>query len=398
MNTLALRRTPWRLFSTHPALAMPYDAIDHSAMPHVVLAGQREQLPWHHGPHFTSRLAAGYTRASDFGLLFGRTRSSRLRPDMGLWHSEVCSVSREGLCEQMSGDRSQMLFLPQGVVEIPEDFSRLLPNSFSLAFPNGSSCEHKHSGRVATQHDNRYEVSLCDLVDGKLDLVYDNAAGRIYWRQDNTGLTTKIFVSLLAVYIVSCVAENMKNMISNKPAGDGQHQHAVLVATVLFLGYELWWHDLASCIVTHSELDLFTLLYVYCILECFLQHDAVCVCTLRSKISPLTVCLLLLLLRVYYTFDTPYTLPLTILFGTRNWYKVLCLRLDKRTRQRRFEKLLVCLDLLVYAALLSAGIQQHAASPVQGACDQILTLALSTLIGTVLYIYSFVFEGVNEIP
>jgi len=376
---------------------MPYAAIDHSAMPNIVLTGQRQQLPWHHGPHFTSRLAAGYTRVSDFGVLFGRTRSSRLRPDMGLWHSEACSVSRDGLCEQMAGSRSQMLFLPQGAVEIPEDFSRLLSNSFTQAFPNGSSCEQKHSGRASTQHDDRYEVSLCDLVDGKLDLVYDNAAGRIYWRQDDTGLTTKIFVSLLAVYIVSCVAENIKNVVKNIPIGDGRHQHTVLVVTVLFLGYELWWHDLASCIVTQSELDLFTVLYLYSILECFLQHDAVCASTLRSKISPLTICLLLLLMRVYYTFDTPYTLPLTILFGTRNWYKVLCICLDGGSARRGVDKLLLCLDLVVYAALLSAGIQQHAASAVQGVCDQTMTLALSTLIGTVLYMYTFVSVGLSKI-
>jgi len=102
-------------------------------------------------------------------------------------------------------------------------------------------------------------------------------------------------------------------------------------------------------------------------------------------------------MRVYYTFDTPYTLPLTIIFGTRNWYKVLCMYLDGGSVRRWVDKLLVCFDLLVYAALLSAGIQQHAASAVQGVCDQIMTLALSTLMGTVLYIYSFVFVGVKDI-
>jgi len=170
---------------------MPYAAIDHSAMPHIVLTDQRQQLPWHHGSHFTSRLAAGYTRVNNFGLLFGRTRSSRLSADMSNWHSESCQVSTDALCEQMAGNRSQMLFLPRGIVEIPEDFARLIQNSFTMAFPNGSSCEHSNSGRLTTQLDDRYEVSLCNLVDGKLDLVYNNAAGRIYWRQDTTALATR---------------------------------------------------------------------------------------------------------------------------------------------------------------------------------------------------------------
>ena len=369
---------------------MPYAAIDHSAMPHLVLTDQRQQLPWHHGSLFTSRLASGYTRVNDFGLLFGRTRSCRLRADMINWHSESCKVSAEALCEQMAGNRSQMLFLPRGTVEIPEDFTRLLPNSFTLAFPNGSSCEHGHSGRQSTQLDDRYEVSLCDLVDGKLDLVYDNAAGRMYWRQDSTPLATKIFVSVLGVYIVSCVAENIKNIINKRSAVPSRNQHAVLLCTVLFISYELWQHDLAPCIVTQSELDLFYVLYVYAALECVLQLDAVCTSALRSFISPLTACLFLLLLRVYYTFDTPYILPLTILFGTRNWYKVLCVRVEGTRAQGWTDKLLLLLDLAVYATLLTAGIQQHAPSTVDGQCDQIMTLALSTLMGTVLFVYSFV--------
>jgi len=373
---------------------MPYAAIDHSAMPHVVLTDQREQLPWHHGPHFTSRLAAGYTRVSDFGLLFGRTQSSRLRDGLGAWRSEACRVSPDALCEQMAGNRSQMLFLPQGAVEVPEDYSLLLPNSLTRAFPNGSSCTHGSSGRASTQVDQRYEVSLCDLVDGQLDLVYDNAAGRIYWRQDTTGAVTKILVGVLSVYIVSCVAENIKNVVQNKPVGASRGPHAALVAAVLFLTYEVLFHELLACIVTHSELNLFALLYAYAALECLLQHDAVCESALRSKVSPLTVCLLLLLLRVYYTFETPYTLPLTILFGTRNWYKVLCLSVDGARARRAADSLLLCLDLLVYAALLSVGIQQHAASAVGGVCDQVMTLALSTLMGTVLFEFSSVAAAV----
>jgi len=369
---------------------MPYAAIDHSAMPYIVLTDQRQQLPWHHGSHFTSRLAAGYTRVNDFGLLFGRTQSSRLRADMSNWHSESCQVSADALCEQTAGNRSQMLFLPRGAVEIPEDFARLIPNSFTMAFPNGSSCDNGNSGRRTTQLDDRYEVSLCDLVDGKLDLVYDNAAERIFWRQDTTGLATKIFVSVLGVYIVSCVAENIKDIIDKRSAVPSRNQHAVVLCVVLFISYELWQNDLASCIVTESELVLFYVLYVYAALECVLQLDAVCRSALRSFISPLTACLFLLLLRVYYTFDTPYMLPLTILFGTRNWFKVLCVRVESTLAHSWTDKMLLVLDLAVYATLLTAGIQQHAPSAVDGQCDQIMTLTLSTLMGTVLFIYSFV--------
>jgi len=292
----------------------------------------------------------------------------------------------------MPGARSQMLFLPHGPVEVPEDFSRLVPNSFTRAFPNGSSCENGRSGRTVAQHDDHCEVLLCDLVHSKLDLVYDNAAGLIFWRQDSTGLATKVFVIVLCVYIVSCVAENIKNVVSRKGVACTRNEHVVLGITLVFLAYELWQHELAACIVTQSELTLFYFLYVYVALECVLQLDFVCHSTLRSFISPLTVCLMLLLVRVYYTFDTPYTLPLTMLFGTRNWYKVLCVRVDRTNAHGWSDKLLLSLDLFVYSALLTASIQQHATSTVDGVCDQIKTLALNTLIGTVLFAYSHVLQ------
>lgn len=374
-----------------PNAEMPYAAIDHSAMPFIVLEDQRRALPWHHGPHFTSRMASGFTRLNGFGLLHGRGQASRLKEGEGPWRSESCSPSHEALCEQKHGNVSRMLFFPTGNVEIPEDFSRIEQNSFTRAFPNGSSCTHAHSGRSVHQQDQRYEVSLCDLVDARLDVVFDHAAGRVFWRQDSTGLATQLFVCVLAVYIVTCVADNIKSIVANSEMGALWHQHAVLVATVLFIGAELWLHGLRAHIVSLADLRLFYVLFVYAVLESVLQTHLMCASRLRSLISPLTTCLLLLMLRTYYTFDTAYTLPLTILFGTRNWFKFMCVFASDAVSVG--DRVLLLMDLFVFTTLLTDGIQQHAASSVAVVCDQILILCVSTLTGTVLFVYSFVFEA-----
>jgi len=219
---------------------MPYAAVDHSAMPFIVLEDHQRPLPWHHGLHFTSRLAAGFTRLNGFGLQHGRAEASRLAEGSGSWRSEPCLTSHEALCEQKHGSVSTMLFFPTGAVAIPEDFSRIERNSFTRTFPNGSSCTHRNSGRSVDQHDLRYEVSLCNLVDARLDVVFDHSAGRVFWREDSTGLATQVFVCALAVYIVTCVANNIKNIVANSEMGALWHQHAVLVATVLFIGAELY--------------------------------------------------------------------------------------------------------------------------------------------------------------
>ena len=374
---------------------MPYAALDPAGMPFVVLADQRRALPWHHGPHFSRRMAAGFTRLNAFGLLHGRSQSSRLQEGVGSWRSEACRVSHEALCEQRQGNVSAMLFFPVGAVEIPEDFSGIPRNSFTDTFPNGSSCTHARSGRSVNQQDQRYEVSLCDLLDARLDVVFDHPSGRVFWRQDSTGLATQLFVCVLAVYIVSCVAENIKNIISNRDMGVLWPQHAALVVTVVFTGVELWRHELLAYIVSSADLRLFYVLYGYAVLEALLQFDVVCVSTMRSFISPLTTCLFLLMMRIYYTFDTAYTLPLTMLFGTRNWFKFLCVHSSGAagTPASLGDRALLLLDLLVFATLLTDGMLQHASSSVDAVCDQILVLTVSTLMGTVLFIYSFVFEA-----
>jgi len=370
---------------------MPYAAIDHSAMPFIVLEDQQRPLPWHHGPHFTRRLAAGFTRLNGFGLQHGRAEAGRLAVGSGSWHSEPCLPSHEALCEQKHGGVSTMLFFPTGAVAIPEDFSRVERNSFTRAFPNGSSCTQRNSGRAVDQHDLRYEVSLCDLVDARLDVVFDHAAGRVFWREDATSLGTQLFVCALAVYIVTCVADNVKNIVANATEGALWHQHAVLVVTVLFIGAELALHGLSAHIVSHADLRLFAVLYAYAVLESVLETRALGASRLRSFISPLTTCLLLLMLRTYYTFDTAYTLPLTVLFGTRNWFKVLCVHAAAAVSVG--DRVLLLMDLFVLATLLTDGVQQHAASAVAAVSEQILVLAVSTLTGTVLFVYSFVFEA-----
>ena len=371
---------------------MPYTAIQTESMPHIILGDHRSALPWHYGPMFTSRLATGYTRLSNMGLVFGNLDgSTRLERKLRTWNSEHCVASREALCEHREGGVSAMLFFPQGVVDIPEDFSQVYQNSFTSAYPNGSSCTSPDSGRVIQPEDRRYEVSLCDLVDQSMDFVYEHARARVYWRKDTTSTATFLFVCVLSVYIVSCLAQNVKNTLNNKRIESEMTQHMLLVLMFLFITFELFASDLSTSILTDSDWYLFCVLYIYAFLEAALQWCCVFTPRHRSFISPLTVCLLLLVSRIHYTFDTPYTELLTVVFGTRNWYKFLSVRLETVSRA---EVGVFVLDLCVYMALLCWGVRHNASSELQCAISETLIFTLSTLMGTILFIYSFIFEPV----
>ena len=370
---------------------MPFTAIQDQRMPHIVLADNSAALPWHYGPHFSSRLATGYTRLTKLGLLFGNIDgSTRLPSRLHAWASESCVPSSQALCEQLdSSGKSVMLFFPQGQVDIPQSFEHVHANSFTEKFPNGSSCTSANSGRVFEALDKRYEVSLCDLLDSGVDFVYDHKGQRMHWREDTTSLATVIFVCALSIYIVSCIAQNIKHVLSNTDIERVWIQHAMLVLTVLFISVEVVFNDLDGRILTDSDVRLFFVLYVYCVAEAVMQKCIQSEARHRSFISPLTACLLLLAARIHYSFDTPYTVMLVVVFGVRNWYKFLATQCEPTTRR---ESVLFGLDLVVYVAMLTLGVRHNAATELESAADEVVIFALSTLLGTLLYIYSFIFE------
>lgn len=370
---------------------MPFTSIQDKRMPHIVLEDQQQALAWHYGPHFSSRLATGYTRLTKLGLLFGNMdATTRLSQRLHAWPSEACVPCREALCEQFDDHGvSNMLFFPQGVVDLPQSFERVHRNSFTDRFPDGSSCTSARSGRVFQTDDTRYEVSLCDLIDAGVDFVYDHKGQRMYWREDTTSLSTLVFVCVLGIYIVSCIAQNIKHVLSNSAIEGMWTQHVLLVLTVAFVSVEVLFNDLDSRILTDSDVRLFFVLYVYCVAEAVLQKYIAFEARHRSFVSPLTACLLLLAARIHYSFDTPYTVMLVVVFGVRNWYKFLATQCEPTSRR---ESVLFCLDLGVYVSMLTLGVRHNAASQIEGAANEVVIFSLSTLLGTLLYIYSFIFE------
>ena len=113
---------------------MQFTLIQDQLMPHIVLEDDAEALAWHYGPHFTSRLATGYTRLTKLGLLFGNMdANTRLSQRLHTWPSEACVASRKALCEQFDDSGvSRMLFFPQsGKVDLPQSFENVHQNSFT---------------------------------------------------------------------------------------------------------------------------------------------------------------------------------------------------------------------------------------------------------------------------
>ena len=96
-------------------------------------------------------------------------------------------------------------------------------------------------------------------------------------------------------------------------------------------------------------------------------------------ISVYTALLLLLTLRVHYSFDNPYLHILTVMFGTRTFMKAsdLSIKFD-------FQSLLILLDTACFCTLLAIGVGLSADDVFDSVQHQLTILVISLLLSTTI--------------
>jgi hypothetical protein len=219
-----------------------------------------------------------------------------------------------------------MKWFPTDVVDIPNDASNLIRNKYLDTFEN-KTCTGSESGRFVKLHDTTYEVSLCDLMDLNLDIVYHSADNAIYWRQDGTSTLTYACISVLSVLLVSSMAHNIIREAHHTRLHDPWYKRPqawCVALSAVFVAYwclsEKWWNtfiyrDDQRLFVAVS---IFTAVRIVNLLMQGWKFD-------KNNFSLLTACLLLMTARIHFSFDNPYILPLTLVFLVRTFVKFFSL-------------------------------------------------------------------------
>lgn len=190
-----------------------------------------------------------------------------------------------------------------------------------------------------------YDVTQCDLLYSEMTVMYSVEHQVLYLKQ---GLELSgwlyALVGTFIVVLVSCIAQDVidlcfleKSKRDAAPAGFGKWV-AIILGTITVCG--LIASDMANSstvFVTSEDYVCFVFLVVYiCVrvlvllcMEILPQQRAQCwhsaVMHHEKAFNLLTSILLLLIMRVYMTVSTPYTLPLTVLLGMRLVSKALLL-------------------------------------------------------------------------
>ena len=103
-----------------------------------------------------------------------------------------------------------------------------------------------------------------------------------------------------------------------------------------------------------------------------------------SRISLFTACTLLFTLRVYYSFDNPYLVILSILFGTRSMFKfVACHTLTPSV----LEFLMHLLDMFTFCSMLDNGFMTNNSDYFTGVASQITVVLVCFLFALQIFVY-----------
>jgi len=383
---------------------MPFVSIKDNSHPFLVLNDNSDPLPWNYGSLYSERLSSDYVRVTRRGIQFAKVhRKDSLRGVSEWGHESPCVPAVSALCEEIRGVESMMLYFPTDRVQIPDNFSAVVPSAYIQSLGGEVSCSTRYTGRQINVADTRYEISLCDLIDKNLDIVLHRKLDRIYWRFDQTPLSVYIIISIMSIYIVSSISRNIISVVRSDQIESLNLQHGLVALIFCLALVEFVALDFSSSIISHLDLALAVGLMTYIAIGIVAYVGGLGSREHNACISLLTTCLLLMTMRVHYTLDNPYIVPLTALFGIRDWYKfmsIMCFDYREPTRIAQGieagsfvmvkDIALLAVDCVMFCMLLGYGVSRSGATHSDCIFNQFIIVLVSVLMGSLLFAYNAV--------
>ena len=300
-----------------------------------MLVDEPAVLPWSRGSLLSTRLASTYMRVTPRGVLASTSPLDQTALDDTHWNREACAPVATALCAEVD---SAMRWLSSKVVDVPDDWGQLPDTKFMRMVNQSGACRQSDTGREISVTDREYEVSLCDFQDLNLDVVYNSTSQELFWRQAEVSSYEILIIAIIAIYLISSVAQNIVHMFHIQISPSSQTEPTTnskkeiilesgIVATVTgYIFVRLVFIDFHTIIASDDRVLLFHLLIYILIIG---THNLVC--ALRStdngipgvNISVITASLILLTARVYYSFDNTFIFVLTLLFAWRTFVKLM---------------------------------------------------------------------------
>lgn len=418
-------------------------------MPYAMFDTLQNVDSWNSG--FMARLLASgnLLRISERGLYYieqQAVRNLRAAVLQRSWSSQACLPSFDALCEEQNN--AKMQYFNQRKISVPENWPQTVAlaaqskNEYLLLFNDSCPCSRSGFDRFVSIGDTQYELSVCDLLDSKLDVIYDAAHMHVFWRRDQTEYLQYLLLGFVAIYLTSCIANNIvyvlqidnigeriakkiaeqKKLLSRqecleflKANFEGKdadvmlhlnfdnngapsfvklkllRQNMILLPILLYLTWEL--SSNVDFLVLENDVTACVLLLVFMWVEYFavnLKADVY----MSYNVSLICSMLFLISMRIHYTLDNPYLVVLCVIFGIRSCFKFFayCCYEHSRMRNAGFRILLIGLvlrvyDFYVFHFIVDFGITLSEPNLVAAELRKSIVYFVSFVLGAVLFLF-----------
>jgi hypothetical protein len=360
---------------------MPVMPINDQVFPNLVSGNTK--IEWDFGLMYAIQMTASFIRIDSDQIQwydYGRFHASPL------WTPFACEPARNAFCSIVEdATPASVLVFPSGDVDMPVDVTKLeLPREVQRFFENigGLQCTGKTSNRMISYTDKRYEISMCDLVDGNLEVVLIPGKNLLYIRQHKADVVVTVLLSLLSLYLFVKTCEHFIQLSHGKRLAFAHGGVTVPFLIALSASVKLIFTE--SVLIIAEETTLQQILCVYTLVhtsiairsqleEPYVKLEKTDFSNDRggTAIGTLIAAQVLLSLELNQTIDSPFLSIYVSLFGLRNFLKFLNLvRLHYASKTlttlRKVRKTLETIaDMFVFACLIVIGMKVSADSAIE---------------------------------
>ena len=214
-------------------------------------------LEWNHGPMYNVLLTSSYVRISELGIQWSVLCSLPASDARGIgWSTALpCVPARDAFCLALASP---------GVPVFPTDRVEVVAGSPQPSmFGSSIACNAQTAKRAFVLVGAGYQVSLCDLVDSKLDFLLDLENAQIYWRHRNEPVWWSALVTLSSLFFFTRVCEHLVLLVRGKRREFSWSTTTALALMLLLHRILPWTQVFSQHLVTGEEQLLDFILEIY---------------------------------------------------------------------------------------------------------------------------------------
>lgn len=316
-------------FMLIPLVAGELLPIADDTYPHITFVNAKSMpVIWNKG-YVSQRLAASMAiRVNGRGVKFMSGRHSKLWiPDS--WTKVDCYPDTQSLCIIKQGNVSSRVFPvpPETVYSLMDTWedSQRMRQIIPIHCPESDS--------KRTISDDMRDVSLCDVIGGQGDFVYDIANQTMYVSRDTLDTLFTALTCVAVIYTAILLSKNLDVVLKAKntnPERTWMAKLTPLLLTLIVLFIILLptivsntSSDLFHSIITREDRVIFAVTVVFSSVRIlWMLEGSKQINNYNYIVNPLICILVLISIRFYSTADNPYAVALTAIFFIRWTMKI----------------------------------------------------------------------------